>query len=168
MLTFFYCLYLKIRCIKKSVTSITIQITMTNVKWLWNWFASQWRIQDFPEEGAPTPRGGANLWFCQFSPKTAWKRRHFCCRGGGGGRASPAPPLDPPLQLLHVSNLFPLEVVRKCQRCQLCVLQENPIDMHSIVGQKSPFIVFIFLLFGVPVNESPDETLSWESQYYIL
>ena len=32
----------------------------------------QWRIQDFPEEGAPTPQGGgANIRFCQFSPKTA-------------------------------------------------------------------------------------------------
>ena len=25
----------------------------------------QWRIQDFREEGAPTPGGGANIWFCQ-------------------------------------------------------------------------------------------------------
>ena len=32
----------------------------------------QWRIQDFPEEGVPTPRGGgANIQFCQNFPKTA-------------------------------------------------------------------------------------------------
>ena len=32
----------------------------------------QWRIQDFPEEGALTPKGGgANLLFGQFLPKTA-------------------------------------------------------------------------------------------------
>ena len=31
----------------------------------------QWQIQDFPEEGAPTPQGGANIRFCQKFPKTA-------------------------------------------------------------------------------------------------
>ena len=28
-------------------------------------------------------------------------------------------------RLLTVFNLFPLEVVKKCQLCQLCVLREN-------------------------------------------
>ena len=32
---------------------------------------SQCRIQDFPEEGVPTPWGGANIQFCQIFPKTA-------------------------------------------------------------------------------------------------
>ena len=32
---------------------------------------NQWRIQDFPEEGAPTLKGGANIRFCQNFPKTA-------------------------------------------------------------------------------------------------
>ena len=27
-------------------------------------YAMQWRIQNFPEEGAPTPQGGANIRFC--------------------------------------------------------------------------------------------------------
>ena len=32
----------------------------------------QWRIQDFPEEGAPTSQGGgANIQFRQIFPKTA-------------------------------------------------------------------------------------------------
>ena len=31
----------------------------------------QWTIQDFPEEGVPTPRGGENIRFCQIFPKTA-------------------------------------------------------------------------------------------------
>ena len=31
----------------------------------------QWWIQDFPEEGALTPKEGANLLFGQFFPKTA-------------------------------------------------------------------------------------------------
>ena len=54
---------------------------------------SQWRIQDFPEEGAPTPRGGANIQFCQIFPKTARNWKNLDPRG----RASLAPPLDPPL-----------------------------------------------------------------------
>ena len=31
----------------------------------------QWQIQDFPEEGTLTPKGGANLLFDQFFLKTA-------------------------------------------------------------------------------------------------
>ena len=43
-----------------------------------------------PRRGRQLPGGGgANLWFCQISPKTAWKWRNFSFRGG----ASPAPPL---------------------------------------------------------------------------
>ena len=41
----------------------------------------QWQIQDFPEEGALTPRGGANLLFGQFFSKTAWKWRNFAPEG---------------------------------------------------------------------------------------
>ena len=44
----------------------------------------QWRIQDFPKEGAPTPQGGANIWFCQNFPKTAWNWKNL----DRGGRAS--------------------------------------------------------------------------------
>ena len=36
------------------------------------------------------------------------------------------------IRFLTVSNLFTLEVVQKCQRCQLCVLREK-----SIVQNKS-------------------------------
>ena len=55
-----------------------------------NNFGYQWRIQDFPEEGGLTPKGGedANLLFGQFSPKTASKWRNF-----GQGGARPSPPL---------------------------------------------------------------------------
>ena len=58
----------------------------------------QWRIQTFPEEGALTPKGGANLLFGQFFPKIAWKWRNL---GPEGGRASP---LDPPLKLPIVTE----------------------------------------------------------------
>ena len=46
----------------------------------------QWRIQDFPEEGAPTPRGGTNIRFCQIFPKTAWNWKNLDPGGGGGAR----------------------------------------------------------------------------------
>ena len=49
---------------------------------------SQWRIQDFPEEGAPTPQGAPTYEFAKFSQKLheierIWTR---------GGRVSLAPP----------------------------------------------------------------------------
>ena len=48
-----------------------------------------------PRRGRQLPGGGgANLWFCQFLPKTAWKWRNFGPPGGGGG----ARPLRPPLR----------------------------------------------------------------------
>ena len=52
----------------------------------------QWRIQDFPEEGASTPKVGVQTYyFDQFSPKTAWKwKKKWTQRG----RTSLAPPLD--------------------------------------------------------------------------
>ena len=42
----------------------------------------QWRIQDFPEVGAPTPQGGANIRFCQNFPKTAWNWKNLDPQGG--------------------------------------------------------------------------------------
>ena len=43
----------------------------------------QWRIQNFPEVGAPTLQGGANIRFCQIFPKTAWNWKNLDPRGGG-------------------------------------------------------------------------------------
>ena len=54
---------------------------------------SQWQIQDFPEEGAPTPRGAPTYNFAIFSQKLHEIERIWA----PGGRASLAPPLDPPL-----------------------------------------------------------------------
>ena len=52
---------------------------------------SQWRIQDFPEEGAPTLKE-AIIW--PFFPKTAWNWKNLDPQGG----ARPwRPPLDPPM-----------------------------------------------------------------------
>ena len=54
---------------------------------------SQWRIQDFPEEGAPTPRGCQHTILPNF-PKNCMKLKEF---GPPGRGARPSPPLDPPL-----------------------------------------------------------------------
>ena len=51
----------------------------------------QWRIQDFPEEGAPT-MGESTFCFDQFSPKTAWKWKKIGPRG--------CTPLDPPVSCI--------------------------------------------------------------------
>ena len=39
-------------------------------------------VQDFPEEGAPTTRGGANIRFCQNFPKNCMKLKEFGPPGG--------------------------------------------------------------------------------------
>ena len=54
----------------------------------------QWRIQDFPKEGAPTPRGGRQPMIFSIFAENCMKMKKFW---PPGGRASPAPPLDLPL-----------------------------------------------------------------------
>ena len=53
----------------------------------------QWRIQDFPEEGAPTPQGGAPIYeIAKFSEKLHEIERIWTPGGGGGARVPRAPP----------------------------------------------------------------------------
>ena len=56
-------------------------------------FIFQWRIQDFPQGGRQLPK---LLLSFTFLPKTAWKWKNLDPQGG---RASLAPPLDPPMSL---------------------------------------------------------------------
>ena len=70
----FFCTYLDI-----------LENAFTFTLWL------QWRIQDFPEEAAPTPRGGTNIRFCHIFPKTVWNWKNFG-QPGGGARVPLAPP----------------------------------------------------------------------------
>ena len=56
---------------------------------------SQWRIQDFPQEGTPSPEGGRQPIIWPIFPKNCMKMKKF--RAGG---TSLAPPLDPPLGLV--------------------------------------------------------------------
>ena len=48
---------------------------------------NQWRIQDFPRAGAPTPQSGD--YFFNFLPKTAWKWKNLDPRWGGGAFLAP-------------------------------------------------------------------------------
>ena len=48
-------------------TSTSKFIFLQNYKLAKNWIPIQWRIQDFPEEGAPTPRGAPTYDFAKFS-----------------------------------------------------------------------------------------------------
>ena len=61
----------------------------------------KWRIQDFPEEGALTPKGGRQPIIWLTFPENCMKMKKFWARGEGA-----APPLDPPLiySILHSLN----------------------------------------------------------------
>ena len=59
----------------------------------------QWRIQDFPQGGAPTPKI-ANIF--QIFAENCMKMKEF---GPRGGRASLAPPLDPPMCLVLMTEM---------------------------------------------------------------
>ena len=56
----------------------------------------QWRIQDFPEEGAPTPRWGRQLLFSPKIPENCMKMKEFGHFDPGGARPWRSP-LDPPM-----------------------------------------------------------------------
>ena len=57
----------------------------------------QWRIQDFPQGGAPTSKIAIIF---QIFAENCMKMKEFGPPGGGGG-ASLAPPLDPPMRLVQ-------------------------------------------------------------------
>ena len=59
---------------------------------LGNGYTGQWRIQDFPEGGAPTLKLGL---FCTYFAENCMKMTEFL--NPGRGCASLAPPLDPPM-----------------------------------------------------------------------
>ena len=59
---------------------------------------NQWRIQDFPEGGAPIPKLGL---FCKFFAENCMEMKEF----GPRGETRPCRPLDPPMYLvLHTPN----------------------------------------------------------------
>ena len=69
----------------------------------------QWRIQDFPEEGALTPEGGRQPIIWSIFPENCMKMKKFWARGGGTRPSRP--PLDPPLGCDHRMS----KLARFCQ-----------------------------------------------------
>ena len=65
----------------------------------------QWRIADFPGEGAPTPQGGCQHTILPYFPKNCMKLKEF---GPPGGVRVPRAPLDLPLQCStkHKQRIF--------------------------------------------------------------
>ena len=56
--------------------------------------ACQWRIQDFPEGGAPIPKLGL---FCNFFAENCMKMKEFGPQGGARPRRQP--PLNSPMEV---------------------------------------------------------------------
>ena len=57
----------------------------------------QWRIQDFPKEGVPTPQGGHQHTILPNFPQNCMKLKEF---GPPGAHVLLTPLLDPPMLLL--------------------------------------------------------------------
>ena len=64
--------------------------------------ASQWRIQDFLEEGAPTPQGAPTYDFAKFSQKLHEIERIWT----PGGARPKFYYVDPPLQAEYCKNVW--------------------------------------------------------------
>ena len=65
--------------------------------------ALQWRIQDFPEEGAPTLGGGRQHTILPNFPKKCMKLKEFGPPGGGGARPK-FYYVDPPLIIVYIKQ----------------------------------------------------------------
>ena len=59
----------------------------------------------FPQGGAPTPQGGANIPFCQIFPKTAWNWKNLGARGGGRPCTPPKSATGYPLLTAHIRSM---------------------------------------------------------------
>ena len=79
----------------------------------------QWRIQDFPEEGAPTPRGAQTYDFAIFSQKLHEIERIWAPKGGARPsrplRSATAIPVQDITRLYSHRSVGPL--MRSCRRC---------------------------------------------------
>ena len=65
----------------------------------------QWRIQDFPDGGAPTPeRGAPTYYLTNFSQKLHENEENLTPEGGA--RVPAPPPLDPPMYMMFLCPAF--------------------------------------------------------------
>ena len=75
-----------------------------------NYVYYQWRIQDFPEEGAPTPQGGRQHTILPKFPKNCMKLKEF---GPPGGRASKILLCRSATDYVNISNSWTMYEVQK-------------------------------------------------------
>ena len=66
----------------------------------------QWRIQDFPEVGVPTPRGVPTYDFAKFSAKELHEIERISTGGGRGERVQKFCYVDAPLALKNVNAVM--------------------------------------------------------------
>ena len=102
----------------------------------------QWRIQDFPEEGAPTPQGAPTYNYAKISQKLhdieiIWTPR--------GWRTSLAPLLDLPLVYQDLNNLIS-HLNLKCN----CTLTKHP-HVHQNIS-KNIFLLIPFVKIWLQFN----------------
>ena len=91
--------------------------------------ANQWRIQDFPEGAAPTPKNAIIFQF--FCRKLHENERIWT----PGGRASLAPPLDPPMPCMQLQGPCVITSYRpegKVMFSEACVILSFPVWSHNL------------------------------------
>ena len=113
----------------------------------------QWRIQDFPEEGAPTPRGGRQHTILPNFPKNCMKLKEFWPGGEGAGARPPplgtyfptcwssppvgysSPPPDP---------TFPINSRRRILQIGVYIADARGILLYSSFGKIYEIKILIF------------------------
>ena len=92
----------------------------------------QWRIQDFPEEGALTPEeGGYQPIIWSIFPENCMKMKKFWARGGDACPSRP-PSLDPPLHLWKY---------KKCLYSMLFTIQGSTTTLYNpLTGEVQQFV----------------------------
>ena len=100
----------------------------------------QWRIQDFPEEGALTQRGAPTYYLANFCRKLHENEEIL----GRGGTRDACPPLDPPLECLLWRKCLVQKTSHFSQdtrwiqdtRCKLCAKDKLKVTI-SLDNQQS-------------------------------
>ena len=118
------------------------------------WY-DQWRIQDFPKEGAPTPPGGAPTYdFAKFSQKTAWNWKNLDPWGG----VSHAPLRSATALSLNKSRIYKNMTFLNYTKSKMCRRWSEWIEYPTNLRSNSMVILALFLLqnqYDVKVGHTP-------------
>ena len=111
----------------------------------------QWRIQDFPDGGAPTPNWD---YFANFLPKTAWKWKNLDPLGRWVAR-----PWRPPLR--SANEDIPLEYLQQTLKFENIWSSIDRACWRMVHGDC--YVTIIVYLHRTPAYPSP-----WNSACYIM